>query len=253
MPAQTINGHSIYYTDIGEGEPMLCMSNSISDSVDTRWVGPMSEDEVKGSGYRLIAPDYLGMGKSDRDPNMAPQVWVEDLIGLLDALSIKAAHIISENLSTRVAVRMAADYPDRVKSLVITASIARSEPAGNERRNRILNVDNMTDQRKTDLEATHGSDWADVVRAYCALHDRADFESYYDLYKVAEKVKAPTLIVRGDIEEAIHPIGHTQDLHRLIPGSWLAIYANMGYDARTGQMEEFWRLTSTFIKGRASG
>ncbi len=251
MPTQTINGHSIYYLDQGEGTPMLCMSNSISDSVDTRWVGPMSEDKVKGSGYRLIAPDYLGMGKSGRSADIAPKQWVDDLVGLLDVLSIPSVHIVAENLSTRMATRIAADHPDRVKSLVLTASIAKSEPAGNEKRNRVLKVANMTDERRRDLKTAHGDDWADVVAAYCALHDRADFESYYDLYDVAGRVKAPTLIVRGDIDEEIHPLKHTQDLHRLIPGSWLAIYANTAYDARTLQMDEFWRLVSTFLKERA--
>ena len=251
MPTQTINGHSIYYLDQGEGAPMLCMSNSISDSVDTRWVGPMFEDKVRGSGYRLIMPDYLGMGKSARSADLAPNHWADDLVGLLDALSISSAHIVSENLSTRMATRIAADNPDRVKSLVLTASIAKSEPAGNEKRNRILNVANMPDERRRDLRTAHGDDWEDVVTSYCALHDRADFEDYYDLYKVADQVKAPTLIVRGDIDEEIHPLKHTQDLHRLIPGSWLAIYANMGYDARTLQMDEYWRLVSTFLKERA--
>lgn len=247
MPNISVNGHSIYFTDLGQGDPILCMSNSISDSVDTRWVGPMSEGEVNSSGYRLIAPDFLGMGKSDRQANMAPDVWVNDLIALLDTLELSSVDVVSENLSTRVAVRLAAEVPNRVKSLVITASIARSEPIGNEKRNRILNVANMTEQRRTELRAAHGEDWEEVVLSYCALHDRADFEEYYDLYKIATNVKAPTLIVRGDIDEELHPLVHTQDLHRMIPNSRLAIYANMGYDARTVQMSEFWRLVQAFF------
>ncbi|MCH7924632.1 MAG: alpha/beta fold hydrolase, partial [Planctomycetes bacterium] len=81
-------------------------------------------------GYRAIIHDGLGMGESDHPDDISPADWVEDLRGLLDALSIPSAHIIGWAMGSRVAVRFAADYPDRVKSLVLTSTIARNEPDG---------------------------------------------------------------------------------------------------------------------------
>lgn len=251
MPTQTVNGHTIYYRDEGQGAPIVCISNSIGDRVDFVWVGPMTEEQVRGSGYRLIMPDYFGLAKSEHSADIDPKDWANDLVGLLDALSIPSADIFSENLSTRVAVRGDADHPDRVKSLVLAASIAKSEALGNQRRNRGYDLATMAEERRERMKYLHGDDWEAVVTAYLKLHDRADFESYYDLYNLGGRVKTPTLIIRGDIDDALHPLKHTLDLHRLIPGSWLRIFPNTTYDARRSHLDEFWRLVSTFLKERA--
>ncbi len=251
MPDITINGHRLHYREVGQGEPMLCWSCSIFDNAEKSWVGPMPETGAEGSGYRLIMPDFRGMAGNAHATDVAPADWVEDVRGLMDALSIPSAVIVAENLGTRVAVRLAASYPERVKALILTASIAGSDPAGDAWRLGQLDMSAWGPERAERLQLFHGDDWPAVVEWYKEFHHRDDFRSYYDLRAIAHKVKAPTLLMRGDIDTPLHKIAHSTDLHRLIEGSWLRIFPNMPYDCRRGDPDEFWRQVQTFLAERA--
>ena len=251
MPTIPINGHPHHYREAGQGAPMVCFSSSIFDSVDRQWVGPMPEDQAEQSGYRLIMPDFRGFAGSAHTTDVSPEDWVKDLGDLLDALSIPSAHIVAENLGTRAAVHFAAEYPDRVKTLTLTASIAASDDEGDVWRRRLVEQSIKGPQLRERLAYFHGDDWPDVVKWYLAFHEREDFRSYYNLYDVAHKVKVPTLLIRGDIEAPLHKLAYTTDLHRLIAGAWLCIYPNTAYDARRSHPGEFWNLVRTFIEQRS--
>ena len=58
----------------------------------------------------------------------------------------------------------------------------------------------------------------------------ARFKSYYDLREVAPRVQVPTLIMRGDIDEPVHPVEHSTSVHQRIPNSWLAIFPNIEFN-----------------------
>ena len=244
MPTITINGHPHHYREVGQGAPMVCFSSSIHDAVDKQWVGPMPEAQAEQSGYRLIMPDFRGLAGSAHTWDVSPEDWVKDLVSLLDTLSIPSVHISAENLGTRVAVRFAADYPDRVKTLILTASIAVSDDDGDVWRRE------MQPQLREHLEYFHGDDGPAVLEWYLAFNEREDFKSYFNLLEIAHRITAPTLLIRGDIDTPLHKIAHTMNLHGLIPGSWMCIFPNTAYDARRSHPEEFWNLVRTFIEDR---
>jgi 3-oxoadipate enol-lactonase/4-carboxymuconolactone decarboxylase len=69
--------------------------------------------------YRVIRPDLRGHGASgvpDFPYSMAQMA--ADQVALLDALGIKQAHVVGLSIGGCIAMRMAADAPDRVASLV---------------------------------------------------------------------------------------------------------------------------------------
>jgi haloalkane dehalogenase len=59
-----VNGLSMAYVDVGEGEPIVFLHGNPTSSYLWRNIIPYLED-----GYRCIAPDLIGMGDSDRIPN----------------------------------------------------------------------------------------------------------------------------------------------------------------------------------------
>src|SRR2546430_2139538 len=63
----------------------------------------------------------------------------------------------------------------------------------------------LSDERQRSMEHHHGSDWRAVNDFYLTLHARPEFHEYYDLRKVAPRVQAPTLLLRGDIDDPVHP------------------------------------------------
>ena len=245
MPDLTINGNKIHYEETGSGPPLVFMLHLISNN---------AKDLVNEMGFaqdfRVIIPDARGLGESAHISEMSPEGWVDDLLGLLDALSIPTAHIMGETVGSRVALRFAADHPERTTSLIVDAAIAISEPDGDHWRRTFLNPETMKPAFAEKMQVMNGDDWKDVLKFFVSTHDRDDFRRYYEGFEAAKRVKAPTLIVHGDTNSSpVYPLEHSEELHRIIPNSWLAVYPNKPGSVRgEGHMpEEYWRLTHQFI------
>ena len=75
---------------------------------------------LTGAGYRVIAPDQIGFGKSSK-PNVA--YHFDDLAAntkaLLSSLGIKQVAVIANSMGGMVGVRFARLYPQTVKKLVL--------------------------------------------------------------------------------------------------------------------------------------
>src|SRR5216683_4450418 len=97
-----VNGVSLYVEDHGSGIPVLLI-HGFPDS------GRLWRHQVPflvASGYRVIAPDMRGFGRSERPEDVAAyglRNAVADVAGILDALGIKTAHIVGHDWGAAVA------------------------------------------------------------------------------------------------------------------------------------------------------
>lgn len=74
--------------------------------------------------YRVILVDLRGHGKSSRPQNgYHMDEMAEDVIGVMDTLGIEKAHIVGSSLGAEVGLSMAANYPDRVISLICEGAL----------------------------------------------------------------------------------------------------------------------------------
>ena len=107
-----INGAQIHYRREGAGFPVLMLHAAIADS--RMWL-PQMEEFAKQ--FDVVCPDTRGFGDSE----LPPIRWspVGDVIGLLDELALKPAHIIGCSMGGRTAIDMALDHPARVSKLVL--------------------------------------------------------------------------------------------------------------------------------------
>ena len=247
MPSINVNGVTINYDEVGSGDPFVYLAYTRFDSA-AHWVEYM---RANAAGFRVILPDARGMGFSTHVPMIEPKDWVDDLLALLDALGLDRVHMASETLGSRVAARFAADYPDRVKTLILNGAIAYSSDEGDAVRRASASVDKMPAARQKLMQKLHGNDWKAVNDFYQALHDREDFKTYYDLREVAPEIKVPTLVMRGDIDEPIHPVEHSVAVHQRTVDSWLAIYPNTEFNAMRAHPAETWALIREFIAAKS--
>jgi len=103
-----------------DAEPVLFIhgfaSNANVNWVDTGWVS-----DLLAAGYRVIAFDNRGHGRSEKlyglEDYGAP-LMAEDARRLLDHLSIPRAHVIGYSMGARIAAFLALAHPERVQSLV---------------------------------------------------------------------------------------------------------------------------------------
>lgn len=113
------DGVRIRYIDRGEGEAVILLHGfALSAEVNWGLTGLLASLPEK---YRMLALDQRGHGRSDKphDPEDYGLAFVEDVIRLLDALEIEKAHVVGYSMGGTLALRLAADHPDRVRSVVI--------------------------------------------------------------------------------------------------------------------------------------
>lgn len=110
------NGVTLRVTEIGEG-PAVLFCHGFPDTSYT-WREQMKA--VAKAGYRAIAPDMRGYGRSSApaDANLyTPLQTAGDLVGLLDALKIPTAVLVGHDWGATHAWNAALMRPDRFKAV----------------------------------------------------------------------------------------------------------------------------------------
>ena len=114
----TSNGVTIRYRVIGAGEPVVLL-HGYTDAVEM-WAG--TADSL-AQDFRVIVPDLRGFGKSTKFANPAqygPKM-ASDVIGLLDHLQARSAHVMGYSMGALITANLALDYPARVRSATFIA------------------------------------------------------------------------------------------------------------------------------------
>lgn len=113
---KTSDGVQLYYEDIGQGTPVLCLAGLTRCTSDFSFVTPHLAD------YRMIAMDYRGRGRSDYDEsyiNYAIPREAQDAIELLDHLGIDKTAILGTSRGGLIAMTLAATAPDRLRAVIL--------------------------------------------------------------------------------------------------------------------------------------
>lgn len=110
------NGVKIRYVTEGEGEAVVLIHGWMSDS--GMWGQLHTNPATKE--FQLIALDLRGHGKSNKphDPAKYDAEVAADVIRLLDHLKVEKAHLVGYSSGSYVAGKVAATYPNRVRSVV---------------------------------------------------------------------------------------------------------------------------------------
>lgn len=76
------------------------------------------------AGYRVIAFDRRGWGRTEIDPaGPQPGTAADDLKALLDALGVERAHVLGSAAGGFVAFDFAVSFPERLRTLMVVNSI----------------------------------------------------------------------------------------------------------------------------------
>jgi pimeloyl-ACP methyl ester carboxylesterase len=110
------NGIFLHVTEQGEG-PAVLFGHGFPDTSYT-WRRQMKA--IASAGYRAIAPDMRGYGRSPAPADATlytPLHTAADLVGLLDALDIPSAIIVGHDWGASHAWNAALMRPDRFKAV----------------------------------------------------------------------------------------------------------------------------------------
>ncbi len=111
----------VSYTDVGEGEPVILLHGIPTWSFLYREVIPLLAQE-----HRVLAPDFLGHGYSDRrdrfDRSLRAQTAM--ILRLMDELGIERATVVGHDTGGGLALILGIEHPERVERLVLSNAVA---------------------------------------------------------------------------------------------------------------------------------
>jgi len=210
--------------------------------------------------FRAVRPDQRGCGRSTGNARADLDRLAADAIAVLDAVGSDSAHVVAARYATPIALRLAADHPDRVTSLVLCSGAANPAAALDDRLEQWLatlksegvrpwaaaavgerldgDSDPATVEGWTTLLAANGPK---ALIGY--LEDLEALDATDDLARIT----CPTLVVTTD-GSTRNPIEATMAWQRRIGSSELQVFTGTGdhvaashADDVSGAALAFWR------------
>jgi pimeloyl-ACP methyl ester carboxylesterase len=119
------DGVRIAYLDVvpasGSGDPVVLVHGFASNHA-VNWVNTMWVKTLGDAGYRVIALDNRGHGRSDklyRPEDYHTEVMADDVRRLLDHLGIERADVMGYSMGARITAFLALRHPERVRSAML--------------------------------------------------------------------------------------------------------------------------------------
>lgn len=219
MPHFTIRDKQMHYHDLGEGQLLVILpGNTSSSAMHSR------EIELFSQHYRVIAPDYLGTGKSDRLDPWPIDWWQrngEDVAALIRQLDAGPAILVGSSGGGIISLGIAILYPELVRA-VIAESCAENYPP-EAMRNMVEGRADPPAELKTFWSVAHGADWQQVVDQDTSLMQRMAEAGGHDFYEGRlGEIRCPVLLA-GSLLDTTIPQIETQllSMAKKIPGAEL--------------------------------
>jgi haloalkane dehalogenase len=112
-----IDGLRLAHVDEGEGAPVVFFHGEPTWSFLWRKVIP----PVRDAGFRCVAPDFVGFGRSDKPTDVAWYSYdrhCELAATLLEDLDLRDATIVVHDWGGPIGLRLAVEHPERVSRIV---------------------------------------------------------------------------------------------------------------------------------------
>lgn len=247
-----IDGLEINYTDIGNGEPILILHGW---GMGSFYWQPISE-KLSQVGFRVIAVDLPGSGESSEPKEIwGNNEYVDFILNFISKIGINEFHLIGHSFGGALAVKIGANYPEKLKKIVLCdAAFIRDER---------LNLR----QKVSRFIAGLAPEWAKRLPFYPslekAIYRLAGVTDYYraspimreifkkvvseDMSNLAPKIKNPCLIVWGENDLAT-PLKDGIVLNNLVKNSELKVILGVGHNPYRRKPEEFFEAVSFFLK-----
>lgn len=114
------DGITLHYVTAGAGETVVLL-HGFSGSAEGLYINPGTFDALVDAGYRVVALDQVGHGKSDKpyDPDRYGLQMVEDIRRLMLELDVDKIHLAGYSMGAKVANTFRSIYPGRLHSVVL--------------------------------------------------------------------------------------------------------------------------------------
>ncbi len=217
------------------------------------------------AGFRPIAPDAPGFGKSPYDgKGWSFRRTAQEVADLLVSLRCEPAHIVGLSMGGIVAQQFALDHPGLTRKLVLVSTFAVLRPESLAgwlyftRRFILVNTLGLPAQaRFVAGRIFPGADQAALREMLVDVITKADPRAYraamrslglFNSVRRLDRIRAPTLVVTGEDDTTVSP-SRQRLLAAGIAGSRQVIIPDAGHAVAIDQPEAFNRELLGFLAG----
>lgn len=241
---------------------------------DNRDIGRSSEIDAPISGGPLGAMLRFRAGRKVPAPYTLHDM-AEDAAALVDALGLESAHVVGASMGGMIAQLLAAEYPERVRTLtlIMTSPNTPGLPMPDWRIIWCLNGCNIKGEHEEAAVARSMKMWEAIQSPTypreaeeLTTRIRADFHRSYrprgilrqmrailatgDLASQARRIKVPTHIIHGANDRLIKPAA-AKRLAKLIPDSELTLLSGMAHDLPAQLIPDIAAVTAGMVSRAA--
>ena len=241
MAYAPVNGLNLYYETHGSGRPLVLLHGGLM-TIDLNWgplIGPLT------ASRQVVAVELQGHGRTaDTDRPMTIEALAQDVVALLDHLSIAEADIFGFSLGGLVAYAVALAMPSRVGKLIVASADAHrppgreSAPIGDDRMPTQADFRAMRDAYDAVApDRTHFEEFA--AKTSTMVHEFAGWTSEL------RSLQMPTLLIFGDRD--FSPLSDVVEMFELLPNGQLAVLPGTTHVGLTRRPTEVMALITPFL------
>lgn len=215
---------------------------------------------------RVLAPDMVGFGYSDRPPGMAYTMghWVQQALDLLDTLDVPQVDLVGNSFGGALSLALAIRAPQRVRRLVLMGSVGVSfeitpgldavwgyEPSLSTMKslldifayNRALVTDELAELR---YQASIRPGFQESFSEMFPAPRQRWVDAMASAPEAIRALPHETLIIHGR-EDRVIPLQNSLTLAEWIPNSQLHVFGHCGHWTQIEHAGRFARLVSDFL------
>jgi len=252
----------------GSGQPMLLLHGFSGSGQNWAEIAEALQDK-----YLVIMPDLLGQGRSESPPSPTRyqiDFATQDLIALLQSLNIDKVHLLGYSMGGRLALALALEYPEPIKTLTLESASPGLE-SQSERVVRVRADEVLAARIEREGVAWFAAYWealplfstqAPEIRAKLreirlantpmglanSLRGMGTGAQPSFWARLAE-LKIPTLLIVGEKDEKFTDIA--QRMAELVPSAHLSIVSNSGHTIHQEQPEQYIRVVRAFLDSQS--
>lgn len=256
-------GLTIHYLDLNsKGYPIVLMLHGLGATGES-W--QFQYPALIASGFRVIGPDFRGVGKSTY-PGGKNNVRKnsDDMAELLQLLKISSVHVVGISMGGTVSLQLVLDHPSLVQSLILVNTFATLRPKrisywlfyavrlamiqllglpiqARYMMNRLLPLaehETLREELYSQIIQSNPQGYRSMMKSFV----------HFDVTENLNTINVPTLVIIGENDSVVPPeIQH--ELAGKIPNARLAIIPNAGHAVIGEKPVEFNRIICNFLTG----
>jgi 3-oxoadipate enol-lactonase len=260
-----VDGAKVAYKVDGQGSGLVLIPGT-GGNADNSW-GHLIEHFTPH--WKVVRPEYSGAGHTtDTGGPLSIEMLAKQVIAAAEAADAVPFDLVGFSLGGCIAAYIAAEYPDKVRSVVILAGFSSAENKRSELQfslwkdlignnlpamAKLVLINGFSDRFIAQLSDSQiegllkiietDNDWQGMLR-------QIDLDMTLDIREQIKRIQKPTLVIGCSYDQLV-PVESVRELAQAIQG---AQYAELpsGHLAIIEQPEQFVRLTQEFLNPAVS-